>query len=426
MAEAGPPPTGSDRPPRPGSGLTWILGATVVAGAIGYLIQAAVPAFLSTGDYVVFSVFWSVVYLVVSGLAGFQQEVTRASRRVAHGDGWPILRRFAVCGAAAAAVTIAGSAPVWAPRVFSMEVVALIAALLAAAVGYTFVAVISGALYGISDWRGVAGMTVTDASVRMVTVAAALALGLGVSGLGWAVAVPFAVAALVVWAITSRRIRRHVALDTGFRGLVRNSIRTVGAAIATGVMISGLPFLIGVTSSHADASLLASLILVITLTRAPLVIPLLALQSYLVVTFRDEAARALRRTLVFGAALIGLTGVLAALAIAVGPWVVEALYGDRYELPAGAYAAIVASAGLTGVLCVTGPAVLAQGRHSAYLLGWAAASAVTIAGLFLPAGELGRVLASLLSGPVIGVLIHLAALLPRGNASAGDAERGVE
>jgi O-antigen/teichoic acid export membrane protein len=400
-----------------GAGLSWVLGATVIAGAIGYVIQAAVPAFLSADEYVVFSVFWSIAYLVVSGLGGLQQEVTRASRHLAKGDGWPVLARFAALCSALVAVTISSTAVLWAPRVFSTGTIPLVAALVVAAVGYTFIAVISGALYGVKNWRGVAGMTVTDAGVRLMTVTVALAVGSQVVGLGWAVAVPFAVAAAIVLLVTGRGLRRHVSLDTGFAGLMRNSGQTVPAAIATGVLISGLPFLLGITSSQNDPSLLASLILVITLTRAPLVIPLLALQSYLVVTFRDDTAHLLKRVSIWGGALLGVTVALSALAIFVGPWFIALLYGDRYGLAEAAYAAIVASAGLTGLLCITGPALLARGHHAMYLMGWAAASLVTIFCLILPLGETGRVLAALLVGPAIGVIIHLATLR-RGRRSA--------
>jgi len=409
----------AETPERPGGGLAYILGATVVAGGIGYVIQAAVPAFLDAAQYVVFSVFWSIVYLVVSGLSGIQQEATRASRSTPEGGGWPVLGRFATIYAVAAAVVVAATAALWAPRVFGADTVPLVAALAAGAVGYTFVAAISGALYGVKDWRGVAAMTVTDAGVRLLTVGAAVLLGAGLVVIGWAVALPFAVAAAVVWIVAGRGIRSRLSLDAALPTLLRHSLQTVAAAIATGIMISGLPFLLGVSSGRADAALLASLILVITLTRAPLVIPLLALQSYLVVTFRDAADRVARRVLVWGAGLLAVTGVLSALAVVVGPWVIALLYGDRYELPSAAYAGIVASAGLTGLLCITGPAVLAAGRHTLYLAGWAAASVVTVACLFVPADELARVLTALLAGPLVGIAVHVAGLLrPRVPAGA--------
>ena len=82
-------PTGA-RPPARDRGLTYVLGATVVAGAVGYVIQAAVPAFTGTDEYIAFSVFWSVVYLIVSALSGIQNELTRSAHPTAdrEGSGW--------------------------------------------------------------------------------------------------------------------------------------------------------------------------------------------------------------------------------------------------------------------------------------------------------------------------------------------------
>lgn len=413
----------SEADPDQGRGaLSFVLGATVLAGVIGYVIQAVVPAFTGADEYIIFSVFWSIVYLVVSALSGVQQEVTRAAHVAAPASGIRTLVGFALLYASGAAVLLVALAPLWAPQVLppgtlveeSGVVFQLVSALAVAAVGYTFVAVLSGALYGVRNWPGVAAMTVSDSVLRLIAIAVALALGAGVAGLGWAVATPFLVAAAGLWLFTGRSIRASLAIDTGMSGLLRNSARTVGAAIATGIMISGLPFLLGITSDQVQPELLASLILVITLTRAPLVIPLLALQSLLIVTFRDAPGRMATRVRLWGACLVLVAAVLSALAVVVGPWVIALLYGDRYALPAPAYAAIVASAGLTALLCLTGPAVLAAGQHGRYLLGWAAGSATLIGFLLLPLPELERVLLALCAGPVVGVLIHAAGLARRG------------
>jgi O-antigen/teichoic acid export membrane protein len=405
-------------------GLAYILGATAVAGIIGYIIQAVVPAFTQPVDYIAFSVFWSVVYLMVSALSGIQQEVTRSAHPRTDRDapGWTSLARFTIVAAAIALVIVLASAPFWAPVVFATAVVPLTAALAVAAVGYTFVAALSGGLYGVRNWPGVATMTVTDSVLRLATVALVLAVGGGLAALGWAIAVPFVVAFLVVWMLSGRRVRSGLQLDATPARLAGNSVSTVIASAATGIMISGLPFLLGLTAADADATLLASLILVITLTRAPLVIPLLALQSLLVVTFRDERDRMMQRVVLWGGALLALTAVLAALAVVVGPWVIALLYGDRYEVPGFAYAAIVASAGLTGVLCITGPAALAAGRHGIYLAGWLVASGSLIIGLVLPLGHLTAVLTAIVVAPILGVGVHLVGLTvpARGGAIGAD------
>jgi O-antigen/teichoic acid export membrane protein len=399
--------------------LAYVLAATAIAGAIGYIIQALVPGFVGASEYVAFSVFWSIVYLVVSALAGLQQEVTRATHMRAAGEppGWRVIGAFGLCASAIALALLGASSPLWAPSLFGAQSAPLVIALLVGAVGYSFVALLSGALYGVRDWGGVAAMTVTDSAIRLCLICGALMIGAGTVVLGWAVALPFAIAVVSVWLFTGRRVRRDAAIDVGLRGLARNSISTVLASTATGLMISGLPFLLGITRQGIAPGLLASLILVITLTRAPLVIPLLALQSYLVVTFRDHPASARRRVVVWSAALVGASVVLAAAAIWVGPWVVNLLYGDRYALPSAAYAFIVLSAGLTGLLCITGPAVLAAGRHGWYLAGWATASVALVVLLSAPLARPEGILVALVAAPLFGVGVHAWGLRARSGAS---------
>ena len=216
-------------------GLIYVLISTAIAGAIGYVIQALVPGFVSTTEYVAFSVFWSIVYLVVSGLSGFQQEVARATH-VRVGDesrGWRVLAGFGLFAGGLIVLVLGGSSALWAPALFGAQSGVLVMALLVAAIGYTFVALLSGTLYGVRFWPGVAAMTVTDSAIRLVFIGVTLAAGAGVGVLGGAVALPFTIAVLGIWLFAGRRVRRDVTLDVGVTRLARNSVSTVLAATAT-------------------------------------------------------------------------------------------------------------------------------------------------------------------------------------------------
>lgn len=396
------------------SGIAYILGATALAGGLGYVIQAVVPAFTTTGDYVAFTVFWSAVYLVVAAIAGVQQEVTRAARPRADGpSGRRELLRFGAGVATLFAVVVIATSWLWAPSAFGNAAAGLIAPLAVAAAAYALVATLSGVFYGARRWRAAAGLTVSDAGLRLLATMLALALGAGIVGLGWAVAVPFALAVALMWLVSGRRAVDDVELDVSVRGLARNSASTVGGSLATGVMISGLPLLLGITARSLGESDLAALILVITLTRAPLVIPLLALQSYLVVTFRDAPEHAARRTLTWGAALLGTTAVLAAAGAFVGPWIIDLIYSGRYDLPASVYAGVIAGAGLTAALCLTGAGALASGRHGLYVGGWAIASGSLVVALLVAPAGVWPVVVAIAVAPVIGIAVHLTALRRR-------------
>lgn len=394
-----------------GSGIAYILTATGIAGAIGYAIQALVPGFVSRQDYVAFSVYWSAVFLIAGAISGIQQEITRATRpRTGLSGSARDLVLFSLCAAALFGVLTCVTSLWWGPAALGSSFAALIAPLGVAAVAYSLVAALSGTFYGARNWRAAAGMTVVDSSSRLVAIIIALALGGSVVVLGWAVAIPFAVATALLWSVAGRRAIREVELDVGLSGLWRNSASTVGAALATGVMISGLPLVLGLTSRGMGEVDLSALILVITLTRAPLVIPLLALQGYLLVTLRDDPTRATRRTVLWGSLLLAVAAVFAGVGAFIGPWLVGILYGDRYSLPSGVYAIVIIGAGVTALLALTGASTLASGSHVRYVLGWACSSVALLVGLILAPTSIWSAAIVIAAAPFIGVAVHAAGL----------------
>ena len=194
-------------------------------------------------------------------------------------------------------------------------------------------------------------------------------------------------------------------------GLLRNTMHTVVAATSTGLMVSGLPLLIGAIGHAAPASLVAGSILLVTVVRAPLISPMLALQSFLTVSFRSEPARANRRVVLISAVILGVAGVLAVIVALWGPAVVAAIV-PRYTLPeAPALVASLLSAGLVAVLCVTGAAVLARGSHRLFAAGWVVSSVVMVAVALVPLPFTWRLALTLLVGPAVGVGVHAAGLL---------------
>ena len=255
------------------------------------------------------------------------------------------------------------------------------------------------------------------AVVRAVGIALALFAGGSAALLAWAVAVPFLVAAIAIWLWRGRRISARLQLDVGMAALFRNTAATLLASLATGALISGLPLLLRALAADAGTGLLASIILAISLTRAPLVVPLVALQGYLLVRFRDarDHVGTILRWIV---ALLALIGALAALAAWLGPLVLAWLYPGYLPLGGGVIAAIVASAGLTGILCVTGPAVLAAHLHRWYVAGWLISACATVLILLAPWEPLTRILLALTVAPVIGAVVHVLGLARVGIAPA--------
>ncbi|GMA94240.1 hypothetical protein GCM10025881_10640 [Pseudolysinimonas kribbensis] len=206
---------------------------------------------------------------------------------------------------------------------------------------YAVVAVVCGALYGVQSWRPLAAMIGLDGALRLAGVAIVLAAGGGIGPLAVALVVPFPLALVLVVPLVRVRLRTAV-VDVTTARLGWNGLRLIATAAATGMLVSGAVLVIRIGIPDIRAHDFAPLALALTLTRAPLVIPALALQSYLIVLFRERgAARALPWSgLVFGAAVA-----IAALVALVGPPVIRWIFGPAYAIDPVTLGLIVGSSG---------------------------------------------------------------------------------
>lgn len=411
MAE---PTAGSAAP----GGLRALLPAMLLTSILGYALQLAVPVIVDSATYVQFSAFWATLFLCVAASSGVQQEIARASAAVERGtasDG--VLRRYSTIISLAALCVSAIVGFVVATTVIRVDVLSAILALIVGVVGYAILASMAGAMYGMQRWSGVAWSILSDPVLRTITVGAvllaALAMGRdpGLAPLMFAVALPFLLAAVIVGLRFQGDLRTRLSLDTPVPGLLRNTTHTVVAAASTGLMVSGLPLMISAIG-HAEApSLVAGAILLVTVVRAPLISPMLALQSFLTVNFRSEPDRAARRVLIISAVILALAGVLAAVVAIWGPAVVTAFL-PTYTLPeVPAIVAALVSAGLVAVLCVTGAAVLARGSHRLFAAGWVVSSVVMLVAALMPLPFTWRLVLILVLGPAVGVGVHAVGLL---------------
>jgi O-antigen/teichoic acid export membrane protein len=397
---------------RPLPALPLLIGATAIAGLAGYAVTWLVFRGIGPASYATFAVFWSALYLVVGGLSGLQQEFTRAtSPRVADAPpATPHRARatpFAVVASLVVGAGVGISALAWAPLVFTEGAVGLVAALAVGVASYALVAVISGSLYGVSRWGTLAVLIATDAVLRLVLVGVGLLLHATVLTLAWLVVLPFALT-LLIWApLLLRNLRGRSALDVGYRQLVKNSGGTITAAVATAVLVSGFPLLLGIAGTGVEPAVLGSLVFAITLTRAPLVITLMALQSYLVVVFRSAGA-ALGRRLRLILAIVVAAGLLLGVAVTLaGVPVLDLVAGRSLGVDAVFLVLLVVSSVLIAVLSITGSLVLAEDRHILYTCGWGAAALVTLITLLAPGEFVVRLDWSLITGPAVGIAVHL-------------------
>lgn len=384
--------------------------ATAIAGLGGYVITALVARTLDQ-DYKTFAIFWSALYLVVGALAGVQQEVTRSTHLPGRvpidrpANVWRVSGTFALF----VVVLIPLSALAWAPAVFG-SLGALVVPLTFGAATYIFVAAASGTMYGIHLWRPLSMIIVLDVALRLVLIALGLFVGANLVLLAWATVIPFPLVLLMLWLFARKRLTGTNSLDVHYSAAVSNVARTVVAAASTAVLVSGFPLLLGSTSPDESSRHLSTVIFALTLTRAPLVVSALALQSYLIVYFRDRAHSWVRSYLVFMGGVAGVGLVLAVIAFFVGDPVIVAIAGAGFSIDPAFLALLVLSSVPTAWLAITGTAVLARARHNYYTIGWVVAALAAIALLFVPGTLEFRTLLALSVGPMAGLLVELIAL----------------
>ena len=392
------------------SGLRAVLFSIAVAGVVGYAIQLLAPALTDETTYIGFSVFWSTLYLGGTAMSGVQQEISRATHPGYNGSGSATIGTFTLWAAGTVLVAVLLIAIVLGRTLFAEDWLALSAALAVGLIGYLLMAVLSGVLYGVRSYTKVAFIVIADALIRAVLVIAGLLLGAPVAVLAILIAAPFLLAFALTFVAFKRGLARSFELDVGLRTLVAHAASTSVAATASGVMISGLPMLIALTSASSTPPATAALILAITIARAPIVVPIQTLQSYLISGVLRSSSSPSRRILM-RALCITVACVIAVSATGwvIGPPIVAFVSAGRFTITGVTASSIVLSACLVAVMCLTGPTLISRRQHIDNAVGWVLSAIGTIVILLLPLGDF-RVSAALIIPAVLGIAVHVLAL----------------
>jgi O-antigen/teichoic acid export membrane protein len=393
--------------------------ATVLSALCGYAVLYLAARDLEPAGFSVFGVFWGAFGLVTGAAFGLLQEATREVRstryaEVVAGPRTHPMRVAAIVGVVAA-VVIAASSPLWSAHVFVESQWLSVALLSVGLAGFCLHATLLGMLAGVNRWTQYGSLMVTDAGMRVAIAATAFVVGWGLVGYLWAT-----VAGAIAWLIllvASPATREAARLLTpgGTATFLRGASHSIAAAGASAILVMGFPVLLKATSGDLGATG-GVVILAVTLTRAPLLVPLTAMQGNLIAHFVDQRTQRLR-ALVTPAAVVaglGLLGVL--LAGVFGPWLLREGFGPAYRADGELLAWLTAAAVAIALLTLTGAAAVAAALHQAYSVGWVSATVASAMLLLLPLGLETRTVVALLCGPMVGIAVHLAALarMPHG------------
>lgn len=361
-----------------------------------------------------FLTFWSLLFFLFGALGGIQNETTRAvsARRAAddvHSGAGVRVVPAALGVGVATALLVGATSPLWGDRILGDGWPWLILVLAVAVVAFTGHLALCGALAGRRAWHGYAALVATESTARLVLVgAAALA---GASAFGLKAGAALAAGGWLLLVLVDRRARAALPsrADATARVFLARTGQAMVASASSAALVVGFTVMLDATTPAREYALAAPFILAISLTRAPLLIPLNAYQGVAIAWFLDHPGGWIRALRTASLVILAVGAVAAGAAASVGPGLMRVIRDD-YGVPSLELAGLTFAAALLALLTLTGAATLALGRHGRYAGGWAAATLVSLAILLLPMAMEPRAVLSLAIGPIVGIVVHASAL----------------
>jgi len=393
-----------------------VAAGAAVAALSGVVVFAISARVLPTEQNTAFLTYWAALFAIFAVISGVQSEVTRAVRAdlllpPEHARATPPVAVALLVGVVVGLI-VAALYPVWAVVFVGDSALTLSVALMAlAAASYTGHVATVGALAGHARWGAFASLTATEALVRLVLVLLAAGFGWGMIGFETAAAGGALTWVLATLLLPRFRIAWRARVSIRPAALIGRMTNAMTAAGANALLVTGFPLLMSATTGAAEYATAAPLVVAVSMTRAPLLIPITAFQSMVIASFVQHPERARSSLLKLVCAVIAVAVIGGVMAGLLGPWIMSLVFGASYGNSALVLGMLVAAASFLALLVLGGAIALALDRHTVNTLGWYAALAVSIALMLTPFALETRTILALLVGPMVGSAVHFTAIL---------------
>ena len=407
-----------------------LLGSSLLAAVSTLVVTMIAQRALTGSELTEFLLFWAALFTVTGIITGIQPEITRAvgtarTRAVADGaasaegsapQGARVVTVTAALGAIAGALVLVSS-PLWAGQQIPHSAAVGVTAMAVGVFLYALQATMSGVTAGEDRWYLFAAVGGLESAGRLILMLAAALLIPSLAGLEVATVVPMGLWLILAFVTVSGRRLWVARADVPARRLMTNILWSFLSSAAAAVLMMGFPNVLKASgAAESEPVVLGTLILAISITRSPIMIPLQAFQGVAVSAFLKQRHRPVAAFIKPAAAVVSVGAVGALAAYLVGPLLFRLIYPpaagaeSAYEAAASGVTlgALVFASALLALMTLSGNMALAVNQHRIYLAGWVVAAAVTLSLAFLiPAPLVPRAIVALAVGPVCGFVVHM-------------------
>ena len=402
-----------------------LLGSSLLAAVSTLVVTMIAQRALNGSELTEFLLFWAALFTVTGIITGIQPEITRAvgtartqtvSAEGSAPQGARVATVTAALGAIAGALVLVSS-PLWAGQQIPHSAAVGVTAMAVGVFLYALQATMSGVTAGEDRWYLFAAVGGLESAGRLILMLAAALLIPSLVGLEAATVIPLGLGLILALVTVSGRRLWVARADVPARRLTTNILWSFLSSAAAAVLMMGFPNVLKASgAAEREPVVLGTLILAISITRSPIMIPLQAFQGVAVSAFLKQRHRPVAAFIKPAAAVVAVGAVGALAAYLVGPLLFRLIYPpaagaeSAYEAAASGITlgALVFASALLALMTLSGNMALAVNQHRIYLAGWVVAAAVTLSLAFLiPAPLVPRAIVALAVGPVCGFVVHM-------------------
>lgn len=402
-----------------------LLGSSLLAAVSTLVVTMIAQRALTGSELTEFLLFWAALFTVTGIITGIQPEVTRAvgtartqtvSAEGSAPQGARVVTVTAALGAIAGALVLVSS-PLWAGQQIPHSAAVGVTVMAVGVFLYALQATMSGVTAGEDRWYLFAAVGGLESAGRLILMLAAALLIPSLAGLEAVTVIPMGLWFILAFVTVSGRRLWAARADVPAGRLITNILWSFLSSAAAAVLMMGFPNVLKASgAAESEPVVLGTLILAISITRSPIMIPLQAFQGVAVSAFLKQRHRPVAAFIKPAAAVVAVGAVGALAAYLVGPLLFRLIYPpaagaeSAYEAAASGITlgALVFASALLALMTLSGNMALAVNQHRIYLAGWVVAAAVTLSLAFLvPAPLVPRAIVALAVGPVCGFVVHM-------------------